>query len=53
MRGKQIPHETLKEGFERAARDPDMLELAEWGMGDYQRMLSKDLRIEDVFLKPT
>ncbi len=30
----------LKEGFERAARDPDMLELAEWGMGDYQDVLS-------------
>ncbi len=30
----------LKEGFERAARDPDMLELAEWGMSDYQDVLS-------------
>ena len=30
----------LKKGFERAARDLDMLELAEWGMNDYQDVLS-------------
>lgn len=30
----------LKEGFERAARDADMLELVEWGMDDYKRLVS-------------
>ena len=30
----------LKEGFARAARDPDMVELAEWGVADYQDVLS-------------
>lgn len=29
----------LKEGFARAARDADMIELAEWGMDDYTRIL--------------
>jgi len=32
---------TLKEGFERAARDADMLELAEWGMDDYKRLVGR------------
>lgn len=30
----------LKKGFERAALDIDMIELAEWGMGDYKRIVS-------------
>ena len=30
----------LKEGFERTARDADMLELVEWGMDDYKRLVS-------------
>lgn len=29
----------LKEGFERAAHDADMLELVEWGMDDYKRLV--------------
>ncbi len=31
----------LKEGFERAAHDADMLELVEWGMNDYKRLVSR------------
>lgn len=31
---------SLKEGFERAARDADILELVEWGMKDYKRLVS-------------
>lgn len=31
----------LKKGFERAARDADMLELTEWGMDDYKRLMSR------------
>lgn len=31
----------LKEGFERAARDADMLELVEWGMDDYKQIASR------------
>lgn len=31
----------LKEGFERAARDADMLELVEWGMDDYKQIVSR------------
>ena len=30
----------LKQGFERAANDADMLELVEWGMDDYRRLVS-------------
>ena len=30
----------LKEGFARAAHDADMLELVEWGMDDYKRLVS-------------
>lgn len=32
---------SLREGFERAAHDTDMLELVEWGMKDYQQLVSK------------
>jgi predicted transcriptional regulator len=31
----------LKKGFGRAAHDADMLELAEWGMDDYSRLVSR------------
>lgn len=31
----------LKVGFERAARDADILELAEWGMDDYKQLVSR------------
>ncbi len=31
----------LKEGFARAARDADILEMVEWGMDDYQRLVSR------------
>jgi len=31
----------LKEGFARAARDADILELAEWGMDDYKRLVDR------------
>ncbi len=30
---------SLKNGFERAARDEGLLELVEWGMSDYQRLV--------------
>ena len=30
----------LKEGFARAARDVDMIELVEWGMNDYKRLIA-------------
>ena len=30
----------MKEGFARAARDTDMLELVEWGMDDYKLLVS-------------
>ena len=32
---------SLKEGFERAARDEGLLELVEWGMDDYQKIVSR------------
>lgn len=31
----------LKDGFERAAHDVDMLELVEWGMDDYRQLVSE------------
>lgn len=31
---------SLKEGFERAARDEGLLELVEWGMNDYKRLVN-------------
>ncbi len=33
--------ESLKKGFEKAAQDPDMLELAEWGMEDYVHVVGR------------
>ena len=32
---KEITRNHLRAGFLRAAQDPDMIELAEWGMQDY------------------
>lgn len=29
----------MRKGFERAAHDADMLELVEWGMGDYKQVV--------------
>jgi len=31
----------LKEGFERASRDADILELVEWGMNDYHQIVNR------------
>ncbi|HEY4500780.1 MAG TPA: hypothetical protein VJI70_00730 [Candidatus Paceibacterota bacterium] len=31
----------LREGFARASRDKDMLELAEWGMNDYRQVVGR------------
>lgn len=31
----------LKEGFARAARDADILELVEWGMDNYQQLVGR------------
>ncbi|MEK7101972.1 MAG: hypothetical protein AAB882_02350 [Patescibacteria group bacterium] len=31
----------LKEGFTRAAHDADILELVEWGMNDYKRLVGR------------
>jgi len=38
---KEITRKSLREGFTRAAQDPDMLELAEWGMDDYVGVVGK------------
>lgn len=32
---------SLKEGFERAARDSDIVEFAEWGMEDYRQLVNQ------------
>ena len=32
---------SLKEGFARVAQDADILELVEWGMDDYSRLVSR------------
>lgn len=31
----------MREGFARAAKDADIIEMAEWGMDEYSRMLSR------------
>ena len=31
----------MREGFVRAARDKDIIEMAEWGMDDYSRMATR------------
>ena len=36
---RDLTRVSLIEGFKRAAGDPEMLELAEMGVGDYARML--------------
>ena len=38
---RDLTRDFLKEGFERAALDPDVLELAEWGMDDYGRLTGR------------
>jgi len=38
---KELTKKTLHEGFMRAAQDPDMRELAEWGMEDYANIIGK------------
>lgn len=38
---KDVMRTNLREGFMRAAQDPDMLELAEWGMDDYASVVGK------------
>ena len=37
---RELARESLKKGFECAIADADMLELAEWGMDDYQNLLA-------------
>lgn len=37
---RDVMKNVLKEGFARVARDADMLELVEWGMDDYKRLVS-------------
>lgn len=36
---RDVAREYLEEGFKRAANDPDVVEMAEWGMGEYAKML--------------
>ena len=36
---RELTREYLRKGFERVANDPEILELAEMGIGDYARML--------------
>lgn len=38
---RDAARESLKKGFERAALDADMLELAEWGMDDYAHIVDR------------
>ncbi len=38
---RDVTRSVLKEGFERAAHDADILELVEWGMNDYQRLVKR------------
>jgi predicted transcriptional regulator len=35
---QEIERSALREGLKRAAEDPDMVELAEWGMDDYSSL---------------
>ncbi len=37
-----IARGSLKEGFARAGADDDMIELAEWGMDDYTRVVGRE-----------
>jgi hypothetical protein len=32
---------SMREGFERAAKDKDIIEMAEWGIDDYAQTLSR------------
>jgi len=38
---QELTRRNLREGFMRAAQDPDMLECAEWGMDDYTNVIGK------------
>lgn len=38
---EKIIKEKMAESFKRAAKDPEMLEMAEWGMDDYAEQLRK------------
>ena len=38
---KEVVRNNLREGFLRAAQDPDMIELAEWGMKDYAKIVDE------------
>ena len=38
---KEVVRSNLREGFLRAAQDPDMIELAEWGMRDYANIVGE------------
>ena len=36
---QDVRRKTLREGFARASHDPDIVELAEWGMDDYANVV--------------
>jgi len=38
---REATKSTMKAGFGKAAKDADMLELVEWGMDDYKRLVSR------------
>ena len=38
---REAMRNVLKDGFARASRDADMLELAEWGMDDYREIVGR------------
>jgi predicted transcriptional regulator len=38
---REAERQALKDGFKRAALDADMLELAEWGMEDYVKIVDR------------
>lgn len=37
---REAMQKVMKEGFERAALDADMIELAEWGIDDYSQIVT-------------
>ena len=41
----------LRKGFARASRDPHIVELAEWGMDDYEPQLREIIKGLDEVLK--
>jgi predicted transcriptional regulator len=38
---REAAKDILREGFARAALDPDMIELAEWGMDKYRHLVGR------------